>query len=259
MRKSLPALVAAILALAPAAPAEALQFATSSTTGKSVMLIPLRTNGGLAGGLGYTFGLRVVPSPSDVLGPLAMGAGVKEGFGYMGDLDLGLRYKHTLLDVNFLGRFNPAITGSLGWRGIAAGYSADLASSALATGGVSGGLSYVHGPHLGVGAETEIPLGFSGYANAGTTLLTGGGWNGKQVGVAGSGDASGSLNPQGMMLPLFGLGAAWQPFGPVFRVAVGYDFVALPTHFRTQAPTLASGVTWVNGFSIGLTLLGLSI
>lgn len=255
MRKFLPALAAAILALAPALPAEAIQFATSSTTNKSVVIVPLRTNGMIAGPFGYTFGARLIPSASDVLGPLSTTAGVTEGPGYMGDLDLALRYKYTIADINFLGRFNPSVSPFVGWRGIAAG-STLTTTSGLAS-NAAGSLAYVHGPHLGVGAETELPLGFSAYANGGMTLLMGGGWNGKHLSTGGLQDTSGSISPGGMPLPLIGFGAAWQ-LGPVFRIAVGYDVFALPTNFRTQATTLANGQTWVRGLSVGVTLLGFS-
>ncbi len=251
------ALAAAILALVPAAPAEAIQFANSNTTGKSVVIIPLRTSGMIFGPVGYSLGVRIIPSPSDVLGPMNLGGGVKDGPGYMGDIDFALRYKYTIADINFLGRFNPSVSPFLGYRGLAAGYAADPLASAAATQTVGGGLAYVHGLHYGVGAETELPLGFSGFAHGGMTTLLGGGWNGEHIGVTGRSSVSGSLNPQGMTLPLFGFGAAWQ-LGPVFRIALGWDIFALPTNFRTQAPTLANGATWINGFSVGVTLLGLS-
>lgn len=255
MKQALPLLAAALLALAPAAPAEALQFANSSTTGKSVVLIPIRSSGDLAGPVGYTVGLRLVPSVSDLLGPANLGAGFIEGPSYMGDVDVALRYRYTIADLQLLGRFNPSISPFLGYRYLGA-LTTSGGGTSLANAGVQGGLTNVHGLHYGVAADTELPLGFSGYAHAGMTTLMGGGWDARQNGLTVT--SSGPLDPKGMTLPLFGFGAAWQ-LGPVFRVALGWDIFALPTHMRQQAATLAPGTTWVNGFSVGVTLLGLSI
>lgn len=247
------ALVSACLMLAAPAPAEAIQFANSTTTGKSVLFVPTRVGGQLFGPVGYSLGVRFAPGVADILGPLSLSPGFSELYSVLGDVDFSLRYRYPIADVQFLGRFNPAVSPFLGYRGI--GTLTGTAGASLAGVGATGGFSNVHGLHYGVAADTELPLGLTGYAHAGMTTLMGGGWDQRHNGLTVT--QAGSLDPRGMTLPLFGFGAAWQ-LGPVFRLAVGWDIFALPTHLRQQTAVLAPGTTWINGFNVGVTLLGLS-
>jgi hypothetical protein len=254
MRHVFPALAAVVAIAAAAPPAEAIQFATSSTTGKSVVLLPLRVGGPITGPFAYSFGLRFAPGASEIFGPAPVAAGMTEGFSYLFDVDAALAYRYEIADIQFLGRFNPSVSPFIGYRYLTT--ATGQAGGSLAGVGGSIGFSNVHGVQYGVQADTELPLGFAAFARGGLTTLLAGGWDTRHNGLTVSN--SGSLDPKGATLPMFGLGASWS-LGPVFRLAVGYDLLALPTNMRLQTNTLAGGQTWVTGLSVGVTLLGFSI
>ncbi|MEB3329199.1 MAG: hypothetical protein VKQ33_08220 [Candidatus Sericytochromatia bacterium] len=251
----------ALLVGAIAAPASAIQLGTSSTTGQSVVLLPVRSSGALVGPLGYTYGLRLGQHVGDMVGPTPANAGLREVGSLLADVDLALSYRWTLMDVAFLGRFNPTVAPFVGYRWLGA-----LTAQATGPAGLvqvltgQGGsvdavasLAQLHGPTLGVGADTELPLGLNAFANAGLTVLTGGGWDNRRNGLTVT--SAGQLATGHMVLPGLGAGASWSPL-PGVTFSAGYDLLALPTALRSQAAALAPGLTWLRSWSVGVNILG---
>jgi hypothetical protein len=251
----------ATLLLVAAPPAHAIQLGTSSTTGKSVLLLPVRSSGELAGPLGYTYGLRFGQNVADMLGPSPANAGLLEVGSVLADVDLALSYRWTLLDVEFLGRLNPTLAPYVGYRWLGALTAQATGPSGLVQvlTGQGGGLAAVasltqlHGPTIGVGADTELPLGLKAFANAGMTALTGGGWDNRRNGL--NVTSAGRLATGNMLLPNLGAGASWSPL-PGVTFSAGYDLLALPTDMRSQQATLAPGLTWLRNWSVGVNILG---
>lgn len=251
-RRFLALVLATAASLATATPADALQFGSSSTTGKSTVLVPLRTGGTLAGPIAYSLGMRIAPSLSDMLGPANVSPGATEAASMLFDADFALSYRHVLADVNFLGRFNPTIAPFLGYRYLGA---LTLDAPSLSNVSATASTANLHGLHYGIGADTELPLGLRGYAHAGMTTLMGGGWDQRRNGFDVTG--SGKIDPAGASLPLFGLGASWS-LGPILHLSVGYDLFMLPTAMRSQAATLGAGRTTINNLTVGINLGGIS-
>lgn len=239
------------IVLAPA-PADALQFATSSTTGKGGTLYPLRLDGASIGPVWLMAGIRIMPGLSNLLGAPILPSGQSELYSFGLDADLGLAYKYTIADINFLGRFNPSISPFLGYRGLV-GFTGGGGASLTGANGQNI-TSIVHGLNYGVKAETELPLGFSAFSQLGFTTLMGGQYDVREVNTT----SSGAIAPGGATLPSFGFGAAWS-LGPVFRIWAGYDIFQLPTDFRATNATLGAGRSTINNLTVGISLLGFSI
>ena len=192
---------ATAVAVAPA-PADALQFATSSTTGKGGTLYPLRMDGTQLGPIGILAGVRIMPGLSSLLGAPVLPSGQSELYSFGLDADVGLAYKYTIADINFLGRFNPSIAPFIGYRGLVGFTGGGGASLAGASG--QNLTSIVHGLNYGVRGETELPLGFSAFTQLGLTTLLGGQYDVREL----NGNSSGAINAGSATLPSFGVGAA---------------------------------------------------
>lgn len=255
--------VAALVLVAPVAPAHAIQFGESSTTGQSTVLFPVRSSGTVLGPLGFTYGLRFGNDVTRMLGAAGAPAGLKEAGSILLDVDFAFAYRHQLADVNFLGRFNPTVGPFLGyrWLGTASGHSnvptslgQFLSQGANVT--TSLNLDQLHGLHYGLLMDTELPLGFKGFASAALTSLMGGGWDRRRNGWDVT--ESGSIDPKFATLPSFGTGLSWTPL-PFITLSAGFDILMLPTGMRNQAATLAPGLTTLRNWSIGATLFNFSI
>lgn len=254
-------LAAALIVMALPEAASAIDFGTSSTTGKNTVLLPVRSSGSLVGPLGYTYGLRFGQNVADMLGATPANPGLTEVGSALADVDLALSYRWTLVDVQFLGRFNPTVAPYAGYRWLGALTAQATGPSGLVQviTGQGGGLNAVaslaqlHGPVIGVGADTELPLGIRAYANSGLTALTGGGWDNRRNGVQVT--SAGRLATGNMLLPSLGAGASWSPL-PGVTFSAGYDLLGLPTDMRGQDATLAPGLTWLRSWSLGVNVLG---
>lgn len=258
--RHLVALTAAALPLLSASVAQAIEFGQSSTTGKSTLLLPMRTNGAFIGPIGYTLGLRFGQNVGDMLGPTPANPGLQEVGSFLLDADLALSYRYPLADIELAGRFNPTVGPFLGYRWLGAltgqakgptGLQQVLAGNAELAGVVS--LAQLHGLHYGVSADSELPLGIRAFANAGLTTLTGGGWDNRRNSVTVT--SGGRLATGLMTLPGVGAGASWSPF-PGVTFSAGYDVLALPTGMRAQGSTLEPGLTWLRSWSLGVNVFG---
>lgn len=256
-------LTAALLAMEPAAPAAAIQFGESSTTGQSTVLFPVRSSGTVLGPLGFTYGLRFGNDVTRMLGVGRAPAGLNEAGSVLLDADLAFAYRYELADVKFLGRFNPTVGPFLGyrWLGTASGYSnvptslgQFLSQGANIT--TSLNVDQLHGLHYGLLLDSEFPLGFKGFVSAALTSLMGGGWDRRRNGLEVT--ESGLIDPQFTTLPSFGTGISWTPL-PFITLSAGFDILTLPTGMRGQTATLTPGITTLTNWSVGATLFNFSI
>ncbi|MEB3198454.1 MAG: hypothetical protein VKP62_14740 [Candidatus Sericytochromatia bacterium] len=261
-RPAVQGLLGLALWLASAPDAQALQFGESSTTGKSTLLLPLRGSGAVIGPLGYTYGLRFGQNVTDMLGAAPPISGLTEAGSALLDADLGLAYRFTLADINFLGKFNPSVGPFLGyrWLGTLSGHS-NLPTSVgqfLQNNGqltTVASLAQFHGLHYGVGFDSELPLGFRAFANAALTTLLAGNWDQRRNGLTVT--QQGRIDPRLTTLPSLGAGLVWQPL-PMLAISAGYDILALPTAMRSQDASLAPGLTTLRNWSVGASIFGIS-
>lgn len=253
-RLSVPLAVALAATLGLVAPAEALQFSTSSTTGKGGTMIPLRFESPSIGPIGAELGVRIVPGLVDFLGATTLTPGYNTLSSMLFDSELNLAYRWQLADVNFLGRFNPTIAPYLGYRYLGAPTSEGALN--FNTQGAAFTYNQYGGINYGVRAYTELPLGFAAHAKAGLTTLTTGGWDTRVNST--SVTRAGKINVNGTTLPTFGIGASWNLLNAL-EIYAGYDMMTLPTGLRTQGASLGSAQTTVNSLNVGLRFLFFSI
>lgn len=254
LKRSIPLLAAAAVVGLSAAPAEAIQFSTSSTTGKGGTIIPLRFETPRIGPIGAELGVKFIPGLSNFLGPAGLNAGYNELSSMGLDSELNLAYHWQLADINFLGRFNPVIAPYAGYRYLGAFTSEGVAN--LSNQGLANSYSQYGGLNYGLRAYTELPLGFAAHARAGLTTLTTGGWDTRKNGLDVT--AAGKTTVGGTTLPSFGIGASWNLLNAL-EVYVGYDMMSLPTGLRTQGPFLPGSTTTINSLNVGLRFLFFSI
>lgn len=255
MLKRLSAPLAALSAvLCLAAPAEAVQFSSSSTTGQGGVIVPFRLATPNIGPIGAELGVRFAPGLSSFLGPSNLHAGYKELSSMLIDAEANLSYNWQIADINFLGRFNPTISPYLGYRYL--GSPTTEGALSLATQGLAVNYSQLGGINYGVKAHTELPLGFALHAKGGLTTLMSGGWDSRVNST--SVTSAGKMNVNGTTLPSFGVGASWGVLN-VFEIYAGYDLMALPTGMRNQGPMLTGGQTTINSINVGLKFLFFSI
>jgi hypothetical protein len=241
-------------AAAFAAPAQAIEFSSSSTTGKGGLIIPFRLETPKIGPISAEVGLRFVPTLSNFLGPAGLTKNFAEVTSSLFDVNGRVYYHQPLADVEFLGRINPVIAPYLGARYLAVPTTEGSASFASGLGGALS-VSQFTGLDYGVRAYSELPLGFSAQAHLGLTTLVSGAWDTRQNSTEVT--ASGKVAAGGTTLPAFGIGAGWSLFN-VLSLSVGYDVFALPTQLRSQSGSLSGGQTFINSLSLGVRLLALS-
>lgn len=247
--KQLAALTLA-LTVGLAAPAEAIQFSSSSTTGEGGVIFPVGFETPTVGPLSLGLTARIVPSLSQFLGPGNVTPGFSEATSTLVDANLNLYYHYPLADIRFLGRFNPTLAPYVGARYM--GIPTSEASVSLSNPGTAASYSQFGGINYGLRAYTELPLGFAAYAQGGLTTLTTGGWDVRRNGLAVTN--AGSLAVGGTTLPNFGFGASWSLLG-LLSLSAGYEMFMLPTGLRTQGARLPDAKTTINSLNLGARVL----
>jgi hypothetical protein len=255
MLKRLSATLAALCAVfSLAAPAEALQFSSSSTTGTGGVIVPFRIATPNIGPIGAELGIRFIPGLSSFLGPAVLHPGYKEISSSLIDAEANLSYNWQLADINFLGRFNPTISPYLGYRYL--GSPTTEGALSLEAQGLAVNYSQLGGINYGVKATTELPLGFALHAKGGLTTLISGGWDSRVNST--SVTSANKMAVNGTTLPTFGVGASWGLLN-VVNVYVGYDLSTLPTGLRGQGMSLSGGQSTISSLNVGLQFLFFSI
>lgn len=277
-----------------AAPAAAIGFGGSSTTGKTVFSVPFRT--GTPDGLpvGVNFGFRPIFDLNSALGPSRLGGtGFEDAGSALIDADLSLSYNFTPIELNLgpLGKVAPRVSPFIGYRYLgaptlaqnltpvvnnataagsqdpanAAGAFAQAASDASNAKAILGYSQY-GGLHLGSRATADLPFNIRAQGLVGLTSLMSGGWDRREASflgllggfVPGLGATEGAqVKAGGTMLPVLSLGASWNPI-PFFGLSIGYDLLILPTDMRLQGANqaaLTSRRTTVNTINLGIQVL----
>ncbi|MFN3431020.1 MAG: hypothetical protein ACK46X_13830 [Candidatus Sericytochromatia bacterium] len=248
--------LAAIFALlaGTAAPALAVEFTTSSTTGKGLLFFPVRGETPRLGPLSVDLGMRFAPYLSEALGPSRIHAGLSEVTSSLVDASSHLYYHHQLADIEFLGRFNPVVAPYVGMRYLGVPTTEGTVSLTGAGPGASAAVSYSQftGVDYGVRAYTDLPLGFRAFANVGLTTLLGGGWDTR----VNSPDVTGAgrVATHNMTMPAFAVGADWT-FFDVIALNASYELFTLPTGLRAQGTALPVGQTTLNAINLGARIL----
>lgn len=248
-------LAAFIAALAAsAAPALAVEFTSSSTTGKGLLFFPVRGETPRLGPISVDLGVRFAPYLSDALGPSQLHAGMSELTSSLVDASSHLYYHYQLADIEFLGRFNPVIAPYVGARYLGVPTSEGTVSLSNAGVGAGAAVSYSQftGVDYGVRAYTELPLGFRAFANVGLTTLLGGGWDTR----VNSADVTGArrVATNNLTMPGFAIGADWS-FYDVIALNASYELFTLPTGLRSQGTALPVGQTTLNAINLGARIL----
>lgn len=254
MKKLLGLSAALALSAAIAAPAQALEFSSSSTTGEGLIFVPFRTETPRIGPISVDGGVRFAPFLSKGLGAANVNPGYTEVTSSLFDVSTNLYYHHELANVELLGRFNPVIAPYVGARYLGAPTSE--VNAALTNPAAALSYSQFGGLNYGLRAYSELPLGFNTYAHAGLTTLMTGGWDTRANST--SVTASGKTATRNMTLPSFGVGLGWNFFN-VVALSVGYELFTLPTGLRDQSGSLPSSQTSLNTLSVGARILFFSI
>lgn len=245
--KQLAALTLALTACL-AAPAEAIQFSSSSTTGQGGVIFPVGFETPAIGPVSLGLTARIVPSLSSFLGPGQVTPGLTEATSTLVDTNLNLFYHFPLADLQFLGRFNPTLAPYVGARYM----GIPTSEASISNPGTAASYSQFGGINYGLRAYTELPLGFTAYAQAGLTTLTTGGWDVRRNGL--SVTNAGKVAVAGTTLPTAGLGASWSLLN-LITLSVGYETFMLPTSLRTQGTRLPDAKTTINSLNLGARIL----
>jgi hypothetical protein len=261
-----------------AGPALAIDFGSSSTTGKGFTSVPFKVGTPRDQPAGAEFTFRFAPGLSDALGPAKLNPQWKDQGSWLIDTDLAIMGNFKLSDIQFgpMGRFRPIISPYLGGRYLAAPTweapdPLELAKQGFeGVGNVGTALSYSQygGIEYGCKAAIDLPLGFQANAGLGLTTLVSGGWDTRRKDAAslatGSPSslldvtAAGKTNPGLRTLPGLQLGLTWTPV-PVFELYVGYEILTLPTNMRAQVATLSGNNTVINNLQFGARLFSFKI
>ncbi|MDB5100353.1 MAG: hypothetical protein JWM80_4774 [Cyanobacteria bacterium RYN_339] len=272
-------LVACLLALPvlAAGPALAIDFGSSSTTGKGITMVPFKVGTPRDQPAAVEFGLRWAPGLSDALGAAKLNPQWKDQGSWLLDADLVVMGNFKLADMQFgpMGRFRPIISPYLGGRYLGAPTweapdAVELAKQGfegISSAGTALSYSQYGGVEYGCKAAVDLPLGFAANAGLGLTTLVSGGWDTRRADAASlsSGKlpsldvtAAGKTNPGLRTLPGLQLGLTWTPV-PVFELYVGYEIMTLPTNMRAQVSTLSGNNTVINNLQFGARLFSFSI
>lgn len=259
-------------------PAWAIDFGSSSTTGKGVTSFPLRFASPDSLPVGVELGLRVLPGLSDALGPAGINPTWLEAQSSLLDADIDVDGHFPLVELSAgpLGRIRPVLSPFLGYRYMGAlttegqdprtaATAGNLAGALNPTGAVS--YSQFGGINYGVKAGVDLPLGFEAHTGLGLTTLISGGWDTRQTSASqvlsgglpvGPVTSAGKVSVGGATLPSFTIGASWNAWN-MLELYVGYDVFQLPTGMRSEAGSLSGARSTLNNFSIGARIFSFSI
>lgn len=244
------AALAVTLAVGLAPRAEAITFTYSEKTQRVAPYFEFKGEYDLPFNLNLSGHLGFAPDLSSFVTPIAQTSGTSNSdlasqianlirWDTMLDLNLNVGYNFRVLDVPLgIGNVTTSLIPYVGYRHMWT-FTGNLNNSSTNT--QTAGLNY--GLRLGVG----LPLGFSAYAFGGASSLLGGSFE--------QGGTSQALNPNGMVLPRYGVGAAWNmPFLNMASVYAGYTGFFLPQDLRLS-PTYTNGSALVHGLSAGFNIL----
>lgn len=247
MKVRLAASLLALLSLA--APAQAFELVSSTTTNKGSILFNTDFSTPDSFPVGLDLGLRVSPTLSSLLGPARLNPQWSETGSALFDA-------HLLFDANIplptfpLGRLGlaaPLLSPYVGYRYLGAptvelGAPHTLPGSSTLEGGSAISYSQFSGVQYGARGVLALPLGFQASAELGLTTLVSGGWDTRRYTaaqfVAGQPPSTnvtgaGRVDPGGATLPNFQIGVGWHA-GSVLTLSAGYGVWMLPTDLRTQ-------------------------
>lgn len=232
-----------------AAPAEAVQITSSSSTKDSGVLYNIRTSVP-AGPITIGFELTGSPGLTAMLGQSNYIVGADKEISWMLGGGLNAGYSFPLQEGGVVGI---RVTPFLGYYHLATFTDNYNTRVALPPFNVAG-ITNIGGVNYGARVDFELPSSFFGYVGLSGWTLTNGGWD-KRIDTSAV-SSSGTYNTKGMTLPKFWIGAGWSPL-PILTAFIGYSWMQLPTGMRGQDNNalINNGRTNISSFEAGVQIL----
>jgi len=235
-----------------ASAAQAISISYSDKTKKTAVIFDVMGGANLPFNIYVNGGAQIIPAYAAIVGPNTMTQGLSNDFMVNPELNVGYNFNLFTADTG-LGTFDPTLTPYVGYKHFIA-YTPSVTLDNISN--PSQSLSNAGGINLGVRFATNIPLGFHAYADAGLTSLLNGSWS--QWTANGTGNTSGTINSNGLLLPHAGVGASFNLFN-LLTLRAGYKLMYVPDIRTPVAPLNDASKALVHSLDLGLSFLFFSI
>jgi len=247
MKKFLaPALLAVGLIVGSATSSNAVEITMSNTVGKPSVIIPIQAEFRLPLNFSVFGGVNIVPYYSDFVGSYKNSQG-NELWNSLFIGEANIAYNFTLLDINFLGNFNPTISPYIGYKHYFASVGSVQGTNIL---NPTKSFSNVGGLNYGLRFTSNLPLGFSVYLQGGATSMLNGSWSQDNP------TQTGSVITNGLMLPYASAGARFN-FLNLANLHAGYGISYMPDIRTPSSPVKDPSL--IQSLNLGLSVLFFSI